>query len=125
MNKKSKKPDETETTEEDISSNQTVMPSPVAPTHTDIAKNDAGVPEPTVIEHSFKTKNRLGFNGHNPSNIRGPGPMHRAADTLHGWSDYQHHYNKPMRLSESDYLAAIKAAGNYETHPAAIAPHRK
>ncbi len=125
MSKKSKQDTKPDITEGDISSTETVVPAPVAPTHTDIAKNDAGLPEPTVIEHSFKTKNRLGFNGHNPSNIRGPGPMHRAADKLHGWSDYEYHYAKPLRLSESDYLAALKAAGNYDKHPAAIAPHRK
>ena len=116
MNKKSKKPDETNATDEDISSSQPLMPAPTSESSGKLL--DVG-------ELSKKTGNRIKQNGHNPFNVKGFGPMHRAADTLHGWSDYQHHYQQPMRLSESDYLAAIKAAGNYQTHPAAIAPHRK
>lgn len=78
-----------------------------------------------VAKLSHKTGNRIKINGHNPNNIKGVSPEHRCADTLHGWSEYAHHYAKPMMLTESDYLAAIKAAGNYEKHEPAISPHRK
>ena len=78
-----------------------------------------------VVKLSKMTGNRLKFNGHNPHLVRGPGPMHKAADVLHGWSDYLHHYAKPVELTKTDYLAAIKAAGSFKTHDAAIAPHRK
>lgn len=119
MNKnKSKKTDDTEPASEDISSGETVVPSP-----TTVAKAPSGLLDVDAL--SKKTGNRLKFNGHNPHNIRGAGPMHRAADTLHGWSDYKHHYAKAVQLSEADYLAALKAAGNYETHPAAMAPHKR
>lgn len=78
-----------------------------------------------VLKLSIRTGNRIKINGHNPHGVRGPGPMHRCADSLHGWSEHAHHQAEPMQLTESDYQAALKAAGNYKTHPAAIAPHRK
>ena len=78
-----------------------------------------------VVKLSHKTGNCIKLNGHNPNNIKGCSPAHRCADTLHGWSEYAHHYAKPMMLSESDYLAALKAAGKYEKHEPAISPHRK
>lgn len=78
-----------------------------------------------VLKLSIRTKNRVKLNGHNPHNIRGPGPAHRCADTLHGWTEHKHHQAESMKLSEADYLAALNAAGNYETHTPAIAPHRR
>ena len=78
-----------------------------------------------VLRLSKHTGNRLKMNGHNPSNETGPGPMHRAADMLHGWTWHRHNYAKPVELSEKDYLAAIKAVGSLQRHPAAIAPHFK
>ena len=79
----------------------------------------------SVEKLSLHTKNRIRMNGHNPFNEKGPGPMHRAADMLHGWSWYRHNYAKPVELSKQDYLAAIKAAGSFNRHPAAIAPEFK
>ena len=98
-------------------------------TQPDIAPSEApkaaSVELVTVDNLSIRTGNRLKLNGHNPNNVKGVGPMHRCADTLHGWTEHKHHQSESMKLSEADYLAALKAAGNYETHTPAIAPHRR
>lgn len=53
--------------------------------------------------------------------------LHVVADRIHGWSVDAHHNqgDKAFRLSEVDYVAAIKAARAYPTsspHMAAVAP---
>ena len=79
----------------------------------------------SVEKLSLHTGNRLKMNGHNPVNEKGAGPMHRAADILHGWSWYRHNYAKTLELSKADYPAASKAAGSFKRHAAAVAPKFK
>jgi len=51
--------------------------------------------------------------------------QHGAAAGLHAWELHEHHAGGPMLLSESDYLAALKAAEGptYKPHAAALSPH--
>lgn len=77
----------------------------------------------TVSQHAFRTGNRIKRSLHNPGALKAEGPLHAAADVLHGWGWHQHHYAAPVRMAEKDYLAAIKAAGAFKTHEAAMAPH--
>ena len=74
-----------------------------------------------------------------PSKSGRPHPdlyMHAAAAALHGWAPHAHHANQPMKLSEADYDAALKAASSmtldpgsaqrrphYRPHAAALSPH--
>ncbi len=91
-------------------------------------KPELAVPTDAVLsvdKLSIITGNRIKMNGHNPHNQTGPGPMHLAADMLHGWGWHLYHYAKPVELSKKDYLAAIKAAGSFKRHPDAIAPNFK
>lgn len=60
---------------------------------------------------------------------------HNAAAILHGWGKkdeawgHRHHAGEPLKLTQSDYLKALEAAGNtdahgeYVPHPAALSPH--
>lgn len=56
--------------------------------------------------------------------------QHTAAATLHGWNAHTHHAGEPIRLSEPDYDAAIKAVdapGNPKAHKPAMSrycPHK-
>ena len=44
---------------------------------------------------------------------------HACADVLYGWTLHRHHYaDKPLLLSESDYVAALDAAAEYPATPA-------
>lgn len=44
-----------------------------------------------------------------------------AAAQLHGWNEHEHHYQeKPIRLSEEDFAAAIDAGGKFPCVP----PHK-
>jgi len=80
-----------------------------------------------------------------PSKLSGrPHPklhLHAAAAALHGWAHHAYHAGEPMRLTETDYDAALKAASapvapsdramageppllpKYRPHPAALSPH--
>lgn len=56
---------------------------------------------------------------------------HSAAAALHGWPQHAHHTGAPMRLSRTDYDAAINAAlqpdltsADYVPHAAALSPHK-
>ncbi len=55
---------------------------------------------------------------------------HESASVLHGWKLHEHHAGEPMKLSRSEYEAALKAAGitnskgDYTPHPAALSPHK-
>ncbi|MEE8306472.1 MAG: hypothetical protein V3R81_04355 [Gammaproteobacteria bacterium] len=91
-------------------------PAPKKPTDWESGKH-------SVLKLSLHTGNRIPINGHNPGSIRGPGPMHRAAASLHGWDWHVIHYVDPVEMTKKDYLAAIKAAGSGKTHQAAMAPH--
>lgn len=45
--------------------------------------------------------------------------VHVAADVLHGWSKHRHHFQSaPILLTQADYEAALKAAGEYPVTPA-------
>jgi hypothetical protein len=50
---------------------------------------------------------------------------HAAAAALHGWAAHQHHAGGPMRLSVTDYAAALEAACQHPLtpHQAALSPH--
>lgn len=103
-------------------------PDPVTPG--DPPAPPAEEPKPSagalpVLTLSKLTGNRLTFSRNNPMRVFGPGPAHCAADARHGWSDYLYHYAKEVELSESDYLAAIEAAGQFKTHEPALAPHKR
>lgn len=44
---------------------------------------------------------------------------HVVADLLHGWTKHLHHYQSaPLLISQADYEAALKAAGEYPSTPA-------
>jgi hypothetical protein len=44
-----------------------------------------------------------------------------SASYLHGWKDHAFHYQtEPLLLTQGDFAAALKAAGDYPTVP----PHR-
>jgi len=62
-------------------------------------------------------------NPHVPQTVDHYRWRHAIADKLHGWSDHDYHYaDDPVRLSEQDYDAALKAAANYpNTQPHAPA----
>jgi len=48
--------------------------------------------------------------------------QHNVADFLHGWTKHEYHSGESLRLTEDDYLAALKAAENgIEPHAAAVA----
>lgn len=54
-------------------------------------------------------------------------PFYAAADALHGWTADAHHNQgaKAFKLTQADYLAALKAAAEYPcvpAHGAAITP---
>lgn len=51
------------------------------------------------------------------------GWKHRVADTIHGWSSHEYHYQAdPVMLTSEEYLSALaSAAGDYAPHEAAIA----
>ena len=54
-----------------------------------------------------------------------PNWQHGAAAALHCWDLHEHHAGGPLLLTESDYLAALKAAEgpSYKPHAAALSPH--
>lgn len=74
-------------------------------------------------KHAFRTGNRIKRDRHNPGAVGAESPLHAAADVLHGWSWHKHHYAAEVYLSETDYLAAVEAAGEFKTHGPAMAPH--
>ena len=51
--------------------------------------------------------------------------QHSAAANLHGWGSHAHHAGEPIKMTEADYLAALKAASvhPYVPHPGALSPH--
>jgi len=51
--------------------------------------------------------------------------QHGAAAGLHCWHLHEHHAGSPLLMSESDYLAALKAAEGptYEPHKPALSPY--
>lgn len=50
------------------------------------------------------------------------GWKHRVADTIHGWSQHEYHYQAdPIMLTDQEYLAALaSAAGDNVPHEPAI-----
>lgn len=73
---------------------------------------------------SKATGNRMAPAAHNPHAMKGPNAMHAAAASLHGWGWFEYHFaTEKFLLSESNYLAALEAAGKMETHAPALAPH--
>ena len=43
---------------------------------------------------------------------------HQCADLLHGWSQHAYHFqSEPLLISQADYEAALKAAGEYPATP--------
>lgn len=49
-----------------------------------------------------------------------PAHLVASADYLHGWKDHAYHFQaEPLLLTKEDFLAALKAAGEYPT----AAPH--
>lgn len=51
------------------------------------------------------------------------GWKHRVADSIHGWSQHEYHYQAdPVMLTDDEYLAALEsAAGDYTPHGPAVA----
>lgn len=51
------------------------------------------------------------------------GWKHRVADTIHGWSQHEYHYQAdPVMLTDEEYLEALEsAAGDNVPHKPAIA----
>lgn len=51
------------------------------------------------------------------------GWKHRVADTIHGWSQHEYHYQAdPVLLTDEEYLAALaSAAGDNKKHAPAVA----
>jgi hypothetical protein len=48
--------------------------------------------------------------------------QHNVAAFLHGWTQHEYHSGEPLKLSEDDYLAALKAAETgIEPHAGAVA----
>lgn len=46
---------------------------------------------------------------------------HRVAETMHGWYAYAYHYaDKPIRMSEADYKAALDAVDTGTPHEPAV-----
>jgi hypothetical protein len=54
-----------------------------------------------------------------------PAWQHGAAAGLHAWELHEHHAGGPLLVTESDYLAALKAAEGptYEPHKPALSPY--
>src|SRR5690606_38526028 len=52
---------------------------------------------------------------------RAPPSLVAAAGYLHGWTKHAYHFSdKPLLLTEEEFLAALKAAGDYPLVP----PHK-
>jgi hypothetical protein len=59
-----------------------------------------------------------------PQNVQHFDPQHAAADELFGWSRHAYHFQAaPFLITETDYIAALKTAGEFPVsapHPAAL-----
>lgn len=53
-----------------------------------------------------------------------PSALHAAAAALHGWLDHRHHAGEPMRLTDDEYKAALKAATRPPRGKNKLEPHR-
>ncbi len=60
---------------------------------------------------------------HDPEQNSPYGWKHRVADTIHGWSQHEYHYQAdPVMLTDETYLAALhSAAGSNVPHEPAVA----
>jgi hypothetical protein len=93
----------------------------------------AAVEKKTPRDHALATGNgpkrtsRNQWTGPGFSRVMGS-VEHEVAKVLHGWDDHEHETGKPIELSESDYLAALKATmpekGNPQPHAGALSPYR-
>lgn len=79
----------------------------------------------SVTKLSKMTGNRLKASRHHTNPVKGPNSAHMTAAAQHGWVYYAYHYASEVELTEVDYLAALKAAGQFKTHAPALAPNRK
>lgn len=87
------------------------------------AKSD---PVMTPDDHARATGNakravRKVVFGNQPANYEKFSAEHNAASVMHGWSHHGHEFGEELKLSRSDYLAALEAAGNGNTPHAGAA----
>ena len=85
------------------------MPDASAPPPT-----DQGASEPTAAEETRTVAEWCASEFPERSTTFGTSPhssrwQHDAARALHRWGEYEHHHG-PVRLTHSDYLAALEAA---------------
>jgi len=88
-------------------------------------KADKKPPEVWCFELGLHSKPRLSRNKALRLSPAVPCWQHGAASGLHCWELHEHHAGGPLMLTESDYLAALKAAEGpqYKPHAAALSPH--
>ena len=72
----------------------------------------------------FTTSKKLG----KTPRIKTPIWQHRSAAALHGWEQHKHDTQEPMKITEEDYQAALKAIEGQpplEPHKGALSKHCK